>query len=631
MSGTEQFILSALILAVSLLGAVLIPIAIQRLPADYLSQAGRPPSTEMVLGRALRTAAGALLIVAGILLIPRWPFRAILTLMAGLAAASFPGKHQVVRRLLGLDVVLDFVNGVRDTANFGPLRAAGDVKQLASNDPELELDIREELAKKLAEVALQPDAPGEANSKRTPIGLRAIVHDPREDAEGSEYSRATGRLELAGVTKSFVEAHDPEPLDDEPEPSPIAEEEEHDDEPADSADATPPRLPAGDRRAVADRPPSISVDPMTLSQASLASPYLRDPGEAAHAFSFNPKATSRSGFHRDQRTSSPPRRSPTQSAETARSETQYSDGDPLFTAYVSVGWHSGARPTRGKSSLWWCSVERASNGKISYDLKNPATRVKALEQLGDLFSDWIARGVSGLATFDFPFGFPRGFGAALGVRVPRWRGNWELIAGRVRDEQIGRKWNNRFEVANSLNKMLPGEGPFWAHPPGREFSELGRKQPETSTLPAQRYCDALSPDNRSIWRMAYGAASGGQVMMGIPYLQHLSTAIELEDTVSVWPFSRDSTTPIVTIQPRIVVAEGYPALVELFDDPTVPADANSVRALAEHLELLDRDGSLAALLGAPDRLPDEIRMEVVTEEGWILGVPAPDGSHWDSE
>ena len=38
---------------------------------------------------------------------------------------------------------------------------------------------------------------------------------------------------------------------------------------------------------------------------------------------------------------------------------------------------------------------------------------------------------------------------------------------------------------------------------------------------------------------------------------------------------------------------------------------------------------LAELLAAPDKLPEELREVVVGEEGWILGVPAPEPEFWD--
>ena len=620
MSAIEQFVLSAVIFAVALLAGVLMPIAIRRLPSDYLPQHGRPPSSETALERGLRTAAGALLAVAGVVLLGRWPFRALILIGCGLAATSFPGKHQLVRRLLRISFIRDLVNGIRDSSNLGPLEFTGGVEppRLARANPALELDIRQELAKKLAQVTSEIDVPGEANDRITPIGLRAIVGDPRETEheDGStgpmEASGGTDRLELdpsGDASRATSSVARSEPAVEE-EPGPV------------STDEAP---------ALGGRPPSVSVDSMTLSQASLASPYLRKPGESAGAFSFDPRAASRSGFHSSRTAYPPPRRSRPQSVSTAEDDVRYADGDPVFTAYLSVTWHPGSRPTRGKNSVWWCSVERGRSGKVTHELKNPSTRVKALEQIGDIFSDWVARGVSGIACFDFPFGFPRGFGQEMGVRVPRWRGSWELVAGRVRDEQIGKKWNNRFEVADSLNRMMPSEGPFWAHPPTQEFEFLSRTAPEDPSLPESRHCDVISGNARSSWRMVYGAAAAGHALMGIPYVQHISTAIELDGAIAVWPFDRGSTKPIVSIQPRIILAEASPTFSAPFDDPAQPADANRVRGFSEHLERLDRDGNLAALLAAPDRLPDDIRKDVVTEEGWILGVPAPDASHWDSE
>lgn len=598
MTGTEQFILSALIFAVGLLAAVLVPIAMQRLPTDYLAQSGPPPSSESGLSRGLRTAAGALLILIGLLLLLRWPIRALTLIGSGVAAATFPGKHVLLRKLLASPTIRDFANGLRDAGHVGPF--------LVSNSPPAtDEELRAALAARLAG----------AESQAPPATPESI---PRP-APADEPSEETSTLDFAPDVDwdEFELSIEPSPADDEGDTEP--------DEPSDEQRQFGDRIPTA-----TERPSSVSVDSMTLSQASLASPYLRTPdGEAASSFAFDPRASSRSGFHHGRRSIAPPRRSPTKSVATVGSGVVYAEGGPLFTAYLVVSWSAASRPGRGKNTVWWCAVERGNTGTITHRLENPSTRVKALEQIGDLFSDWIARGVSGVAAFDFSFGFPRGFGQATGVRVPRWRGTWELISGRIRDEQIGRKWNNRFEVADSLNKLVDGDGPFWSHPPNQEFSALVKTAPQNPGVPASRHCDDLIEPSRSVWKMMYGGSIGGETLLGIPYVQHLSTAIELEDAVTVWPFDRESTKPIVSLQPRIVLAETTLAGVEAPADGEVPPSAAAARGLAEQFERLDRHGALASFLAAPDQLPDEIRKEVVTEEGWVLGLPAPEPSHWD--
>lgn len=587
MSGTEQFILTAMIFAVALLAAVFVPIAIQRLPSDYLSGIGRPPSSERAVQQGLRSIAGALLAIVGVLLFFRWPIRALMMLVAGFAATSFPGKHHVIRRLLAIASFRDLVNGIRDAGNVPPLRRPATPAAADS-------DLKEALAQRLAQVQATP-----ARAPEPAVGF------DEPDDESIETS----------ATLEFAPNVDWDAVHDEVEATANRSRERH-------GDPDDPE-PLADRR-----PPSVSVDSMTLSQASLASPYLRDPGEGAGAFAFDPRAASKSGYHHGRKSFPPPRRSPTQSAAIVGSRVNYSDGDPLFTAYLAVSWNATSRPGRGKNTVWWCAVERDKAGETSTRLENPSTRAKALEQIGDLFADWVERGVSGIGAFAFPFGFPRGFGQATGVRSPRWRGTWELISGRIRDEQIGKKWNNRFEAADSLNKLVTGDGPFWSHPPSQEFESLFRTPPDAPTIPLTRHCDSLLDEPSSVWKLMYGGASGSEALLGIPYVQHLSTAIELEDAVTVWPFDRGSTKPVVSITPRILLAETIIDLSTVSADGDLPPDAVGTRTLAQGFERLDRKGELAPFLAAPDGLPDEIRKDVVTEEGWVLGIPAPDPTHW---
>ena len=78
--------------------------------------------------------------------------------------------------------------------------------------------------------------------------------------------------------------------------------------------------------------------------------------------------------------------------------------------------------------------------------RRPATRRKAL--LGQLAWRRRARGERVLLGFDFPFGYPAGFAARLGLPGPPWRAVWDEIAGLVEDDQNNR--NNRFDVAAAI-------------------------------------------------------------------------------------------------------------------------------------------------------------------------------------
>jgi len=78
-----------------------------------------------------------------------------------------------------------------------------------------------------------------------------------------------------------------------------------------------------------------------------------------------------------------------------------------------------------------------------------------------------------LIGFDFPYGYPSGFAAALGLKGsgPPWRATWNELASLISDGDDSR--NNRFKVASHLNlRCGPGPGPFWGAPPGSTTDHL---------------------------------------------------------------------------------------------------------------------------------------------------------------
>ncbi|MFT6400147.1 MAG: hypothetical protein ACJAYU_004917 [Bradymonadia bacterium] len=597
---SETLILTLFVAAATLQAAVFVPLAAQRLPANYRKRPGRPASVETTGARNMRGLAGALLLLAAFGLGGSRPFAGFFALFAGLVLTSFPGKHSLIRWSLQFDVVRDLVDSLREAGDVGPLEFGASLSsvdsvglpKLQDDSPQRQLDLKEQLAKKLLAAS---ETEGTQPPALEPQPPRPLIGTAEEELE-LPVQRAPIEIEEEGEDES-EDGHESEPEDDEM----FAE------------------VPVGyELRA---REP---VDPLAISQALLNPQYPRAPHAAENPFVFTPR---RSGLHVDNIPSAP-----TRGASHSQDRTlglQNVEGVPLFGAYLAVDWSAQARPGTGKNTIWWCAVERAKSGKVTHRMSNPSSRVKALQEIGELFSDWYARGVSVCAGFDFAFGFPRGFGSAIGTRAPRWRGNWELIAGRIRDEQVGKKKNNRFDVASSLNSELPGDGPFWGHPAKESYTHLGPKKPKEFAFPERRYCEELVPKAQSVWKTAYAGSVGGQTLMGIPYVQHLSTVVELEDAVSVWPFDPGSTESVVSIRPRIILAEVYPSLIKPHDDPDKPLDANQVHALAHYFETLDRDGQLAELLAAPDKLPEELREVVVGEEGWILGVPAPEPEFWD--
>jgi hypothetical protein len=122
----------ALITIASLLFFVLsvvgVPWYLARLPADYFSRRER---RELGLPRirrrpvrwlwfVARNALGFTLIAAGILMLVL-PGQGLLTIVAGLFLADFPGKHRLERALIAIGPVYRGINALRHRAGRPPL------------------------------------------------------------------------------------------------------------------------------------------------------------------------------------------------------------------------------------------------------------------------------------------------------------------------------------------------------------------------------------------------------------------------------------------------------------------------------------------------------------------------------
>jgi hypothetical protein len=118
----------------------------------------------------------------------------------------------------------------------------------------------------------------------------------------------------------------------------------------------------------------------------------------------------------------------------------------LFDAYLMVDWCASARPKKKKDSVWYCLLTRRSDGPTPPKCQNPVTRVKAIEEIGEILADCSERRVPTLVGFDFPYGYPSGFANALGLtEKPAWRAVWDAITVRIEDREDNS--NNRFEAS----------------------------------------------------------------------------------------------------------------------------------------------------------------------------------------
>ena len=106
-------------IAVFIGSLIAIPVALIRLPEDYLV---KPPEKPKSLPLAiLKNTAGAALLAIGVVLL-FLPGQGVLMIIGGLTLVDFPGRHKLMRKLLTKDKVQRAVTAIRRRAGKPPLR-----------------------------------------------------------------------------------------------------------------------------------------------------------------------------------------------------------------------------------------------------------------------------------------------------------------------------------------------------------------------------------------------------------------------------------------------------------------------------------------------------------------------------
>ncbi|MBT5667439.1 MAG: cobalamin biosynthesis protein CbiG [Rhodospirillaceae bacterium] len=295
---------------------------------------------------------------------------------------------------------------------------------------------------------------------------------------------------------------------------------------------------------------------------------------------------------------------------------------PLFDAYMVVDWSAASRPRRGKDSIWWALVRRSDAGTSMVRRENPSTRHAATQDLAEQLSILLAEGARTLIGFDFPFGYPIGTAARLGLPGLPWRHMWQDISDALDDDADN--GNNRIDVAESLNERLGGEAfPFWGNVREEERPFLrrrGRRPHAKGDLTEWRACDRRGKTTSSVWQLAGNGSVGSQVLTGIPRVLQLRTDPRLAMDSHIWPFE---TGLAHDPRARIIFAEVYPSLLTPAPEPGQVKDARQVRTTAEHFAALDAQDELEPLFGGDPDLDEAERNAIVQEEAWILGVTEP--------
>jgi len=270
-----------------------------------------------------------------------------------------------------------------------------------------------------------------------------------------------------------------------------------------------------------------------------------------------------------------------------------------FDLVVMVDWSARSKPSPRKptkDAIFVAVVEGAS-----VDVTYCRTRAEAMVVLTDLFDMAVTSGKRVLAGFDFPFGYPVGFAKAV-TGVDDTLALWLWLAARIEDGADNA--NNRFDVAEALNRQFPGIGPFWGCPASRATPDLPMKGSirRGHGWPERRRVEQRMTRAQPVWKLFTTGSVGSQTLLGLPRLQALRE--RYGDALAVRPFEE--------CDAPIQLAEVYPSLLtpEVRDRqrPGEVLDAAQVRVLAQ------------AFAGVPAARLEAMLREGDREEGWILGL-----------
>jgi hypothetical protein len=288
---------------------------------------------------------------------------------------------------------------------------------------------------------------------------------------------------------------------------------------------------------------------------------------------------------------------------------------PAFDTYILVDWSAAKTPKTGRDSIWICRLEPEGETVV-----NPPTRHLAREMLAEMLAQATERRRRVVAGFDFPFGYPSGLAARLGLAGTSWRAVWDEIA-RLIDDQPDNS-NNRFAVAAALNERISGGAfPFWGRPVRMEHAFLGAKHHklhDSDGLLEKRLIDTWMLGAQPCWKLIGAGSVGGQVLTGLPVVRALRDDPRWADRARVWPFETGLALPA---DARIVFAEVWPSWWKACARLGPPNDRAQVRTVARVFRAADKAGMLRDWF-SPGIVEGDAAT-VIREEAWTLGVTAP--------
>jgi hypothetical protein len=314
---------------------------------------------------------------------------------------------------------------------------------------------------------------------------------------------------------------------------------------------------------------------------------------------------------------------------------------PLFDFYIIVDWSGGARRRGGRSDTIWIA-----HGLIAADApltNSPFSRTEAVRLIDLLLAQQIEAKRRVLLCFDFAYGYPVDFAAALQAATGKsdrdlpWLLTWQYLSEQIKDDEgtaPGAKPNNRsnrFEVANQINAFLSTDpnaaGPFWCASSEAAYLYIPQRRPSEPFQTAQGYAvkSLRLTDKRarsgSPFRLFGTASVGSQSLTGIARLHQLRNDPKFAPVSAVWPFETAWATKAKWLPKHVSIlhAEIYPSVRAPVPDEI--KDRGQVRAMWQWARDLDRENLLWCEFCRPIEIEPGSKEDIAIQltEGWILG------------
>ncbi len=275
-----------------------------------------------------------------------------------------------------------------------------------------------------------------------------------------------------------------------------------------------------------------------------------------------------------------------------------------FSRILAIDFSAASVPTRGENSIWTGLGELDGPIRTS----NLATR----SELSRLIERQATREGRTLVVIDVALGWPSGMAKALGVSGRS--GLVGLLSELLMDDERNR--NNRFEVANELNRRSHA-ALFWGHPATQRYAHLAMTKKVPSALDPRPFSAMRIIEHhvggviKSPVQLCGVGAVGSQSLMAQFLFERLR---ERGVDISIWPFEPPTS--------KVVVAEYFFSLLEWRHEAGAVKDQRQVRAAVKWARRQLRESEPLSGEVLFHKLSSHEQHVVQSEEGWLMGWPS---------